>query len=126
MSLLFSLLVSGSATSAVGDMDLSLLPSSLPSTKGGRCLDGSMAGYYYRQGSPDTFVIFLKGGGACYDEVSCTQRAKTVLGSSKKWSKSMEGRDEQSANCSENPAFCNATAVFLPWVLGLVACARVR
>ena len=63
MPLLCALLASGAAVSA-GDMDLSLLPSSLPAAKGGRCLDGTMAGYYYRQGSADTFVIYLKGGGA--------------------------------------------------------------
>jgi hypothetical protein len=113
MSLLSALLVSG-AVSAGGDMDLSLLPSSLPSAKGGRCLDGSMAGYYYRQGSADTFVIYLKGGGACYDEASCTGRAKTDLGSSKSWSRAKLGGGLQSADCSENPAFCNATAVYLP------------
>ena len=63
VSMLCALLASSAA--AAGDMDLSLLPISLPATKGGRCLDGSMAGYYYRQGTADTFVIYLKGGGAC-------------------------------------------------------------
>ena len=61
MAMLFALL---NSAVAAGDMDLSLLPASLPSAKGGRCLDGSMAGYYYRQGD-DTFVIYLKGGGTC-------------------------------------------------------------
>ena len=64
-----------------GDMALHLLPSTTP--VGGRCLDGSMAGYYFRQGSdPSLFVINLKGGGACFSEADCTARSKTALGSS--------------------------------------------
>ena len=58
-----------------------LLPST--TTPGGRCLDGTMAGYFIHKGTdPELFVIYLKGGGACYDEDSCTKRAKTALGSS--------------------------------------------
>ena len=42
-----------------------------------------MAGYFIHKGTdPELFVIYLKGGGACYDEDSCTKRAKTALGSS--------------------------------------------
>jgi hypothetical protein len=42
-----------------------------------------MAGYYLHEGlDPDLFVIYLKGGGACYDEASCQKRAKGALGSS--------------------------------------------
>ena len=45
---------------------------------GGRCLDGSPAGYYY--GAPSgngihKWSIYLKGGGACYTEESCKKRA---------------------------------------------------
>jgi hypothetical protein len=114
-----------SAAAAAGNMELSLLPSSLPSAKGGRCLDGSMAGFYYRPGTADTFVIYLHGGGACYDEDSCVKRANSALGSSKHWSQTITGGapgsagDEiQSADCSVNPAFCNATAVYVPYCTG--------
>jgi len=58
-----------------------LLPAT--TTPGGRCLDGTMAGYFIHKGTdPELFVVYLKGGGACYDEDSCTKRAKTALGSS--------------------------------------------
>ena len=121
MPLLCALLVSSAASAGqTSDMKLSLLPSSLPSAKGGRCLDGSMAGYYFRQGSADTFTIFLKGGGACYSEATCTTRSKSPLGSSNQWSQSMAGFGLQSEDCSENPGFCNATAVYLKWVLLLL------
>ena len=62
-------------------LTLQLLPAT--ATPGGRCLDGTMAGYFIHKGTdPELFVIYLKGGGACYDEGSCTARAKTALGSS--------------------------------------------
>ena len=34
-----------------------------PVAGGGRCMDGSMTGYYFRQGVSDTFVIYMHGGG---------------------------------------------------------------
>lgn len=125
MSVLCALLASSSSVSASDtEYMLSLLPSSLPAAKGGRCLDGSMAGYYYRKGSADTFTIWLEGGGACTDEASCKKRAKGRRGSSTSWPKStmqysaLSGASLQSADCSVNPAFCNATAVFVPYCTG--------
>jgi len=100
-------------------MKLSLLPSSTPASLGGRCLDGSMAGYYFRQGTDtDTFVISLEGGGACHDEASCTRRAKGVLGSSKSWSSTAKAGDLQSDDCATNAALCNATVVHVPYCTG--------
>jgi hypothetical protein len=54
---------------------------------GGRCLDGSPAGYYY--GPPSgtgggKWSIFLQGGGACYTEEACKKRAKMKNGLGKK------------------------------------------
>eukprot|EP01052_Picozoa_sp_SAG31_P057438 SAG31_NODE_17002_length_687_cov_0.755102_1_plen_98_part_10 len=78
------------AADAQDQLSLQLLPKTTP--VGGRCLDGTMAGYYLRRGTdPDLFVIYLKGGGACYDEASCTTRAKSALGSSSNWSTTMAG-----------------------------------
>ena len=63
-------------------LTLQLLPAAT-TTPGGRCLDGTMAGYFIHKGTdPELFVVYLKGGGACYDEDSCTKRAKSALGSS--------------------------------------------
>ncbi len=58
----------------------------LPDTTspGGRCMDGSMAGYYIHPGVDDSlFTIFLKGGGGCSTEESCIARNGTQLGSSR-------------------------------------------
>ena len=105
-------------------MRLSLLPSSTPAAKGGRCLDVSMAGYYYSQGSmAGRFVINLEGGGGCHTEQTCMARAKNDKGSSKNWPKQKGAKGSQgygllSTDCSANPGFCNATRVFVNYCTG--------
>ena len=101
------------------EMTLELLPATIPSTSGGRCADGTMSGFYHRQGSdPNLFVIFLQGGGACYDEITCKKRANSPLGSSKKWAPTRVGGDLLDVDCSINPSFCNATTVYIPYCTG--------
>lgn len=48
------------------------------------CMDGSPSGIYLSPATtqPDQFVLYLQGGGWCYDETSCTQRCGTRNGSS--------------------------------------------
>lgn len=73
-----------------------------------RCLDGSPAGYYFRQGLQEvnnwvvissrllysirssqsdvrSFQIFLEGSGWCFSEEECLARADTTAGSSLGW-----------------------------------------
>jgi len=38
---------------------------------GAVCRDGSPAGYYIREGTSKNLVIFLNGGGVCYDDFFC-------------------------------------------------------
>jgi hypothetical protein len=38
---------------------------------GAVCRDGSPAGYYFRPGSDPSLLIFLNGGGVCYDDFFC-------------------------------------------------------
>jgi len=64
----------------------------LPETgiTGGRCMDGTTAGFYYNPPSGNwhaskTWVIFLEGGGLCYTEDYCAERAETHLGSNSTW-----------------------------------------
>lgn len=86
---------------------------------GGYCMDGSPAGYYIRSGDDESlFVIKLKGGGACMTEEDCLARNGTTLGSSKKWEASMRGTDLLSGDCTENPSFCDATVVYVPYCTG--------
>lgn len=60
----------------------------------------------------------MKGGGACYDEKSCTARSKTHLGTSTVLSPQHPGKDLQSFDCTQNPLFCNAAFAFIPYLSG--------
>lgn len=96
-----------------------------------RCLDGSMAGYYFRRGTANKYLIFLEGGGWCYDSncvaptrmgtlLDCRRRAKSNLGSSSFWpqlyDKELIGM--LSADPNENPVFHNWTLVYVRYCDG--------
>lgn len=49
---------------------------------GAICRDGSPAGYYLRRGDDDKLLIFLNGGGACYDDFFCSINPANVNESS--------------------------------------------
>jgi len=96
-----------------------------------RCLDGSMAGYYYRKGPANKYLIFLEGGGWCYDSncasptkagtlKDCTARSRTSLGSSGSWSSEQDSylTGMLSADFSKNPVFHNWTLVYVPYCDG--------
>ena len=117
-------LASVAATSSGASFQLSKLDASIPQAQGGRCMDGTMAGYYVRKGTDggETFAIFLQGGGGCNDEVKCKARANGELGSSKnlKPNQTPKAIDEGQApmlqaDCTLNPDFCKATAVYVPY-----------
>ena len=47
-----------------------------------RCLDGSPPGFYYRPGQDaKRWVVYLKGGGLCYDDETCLASARSPYGS---------------------------------------------
>eukprot|EP01079_Euglenida_sp_SAG-EU17-18_P005046 gene5046-5154_t len=62
-----------SVGAAAGDLALKMLDSSIPTDLGGRCMDGTMAGYYMRKGTDGgkAWVIHLDGGGGCSDKDKC-------------------------------------------------------
>jgi hypothetical protein len=66
---------------------LTLLPQDA-GTESPACLDGSPYGFYLVRSTTNStkWTISIEGGGWCYDEQSCLQRANTTLGSSKHWS----------------------------------------
>lgn len=104
---------------AAVNLDLTLLSNTIPAAKGGRCMDGSMTGYYYRKGVPDTYVIWMHGGGGCSSEVTCKKWAK-AKGSSKDFDRTQTGEHAGMAgdDCTTNPYFCNATAAIVPYCTG--------
>lgn len=86
---------------------------------GGRCLDGSPAGYYLREvpGSKD-WVFYLQGGGLCIEPIDCIQRSKGNLGSSKKWGDiHTDTSNVLNDNPDENP-FAGFNAVYMPYCSG--------
>ncbi|CAK9066258.1 Pectin acetylesterase 5, partial [Durusdinium trenchii] len=96
-----------------------------------QCLDGSMAGVYIRKGSYKQTLIFLEGGGWCYDPScqpqasatlqDCQKRSYGRLGSSSTWAQTMPERYLRgmlSANAEENPIFHNWTLVYVPYCDG--------
>ena len=104
---------------AAGDLKLTLLADTLPAARGGRCMDGSMTGYYYRQGVPDTFVLHIEGGGGCSSQGTCNAWAKEK-GSSKDFARTSTGDHYGvcTSDCAANPYFCNATAAVVPYCTG--------
>jgi len=82
-------------------------------------MDGSMAGYYVRKGTDSNlFVIFFEGGGVCTGSQKCLARSFTEKGSSKsygRWHEYLERDTFLDHQCSENPDFCRATAVYIPY-----------
>jgi hypothetical protein len=105
------------ASVAANEFPLKLLPTSTP--VGGKCMDGTQAGFYFREGSSSLFVINMNGGGGCSTKRECDGRRDTFLGSSDYWKSALEWKDIKngllSTSCDTNPGFCEATAVDIPY-----------
>ena len=96
-------------------MDMKLIRFPEDTSPGGKCLDGTQAGFYFREGSnPKLFMIDFKGGGSCVDKKQCDQRARQSGGSSKGWEETKTGGNTLLADCGINPDFCVATTVLVP------------
>eukprot|EP01084_Bolivina_argentea_P128263 226745_1 len=99
----------------IGYMDLHLL------SEHGRCLDGTMAGYYYeppQHGISNLWIFYLQGGGSCYTESSCSSRAASSLGSSSNWPTQIAGSGIFSTYQSKNPDFYEGHHVAIPYCTG--------
>jgi len=82
------------------------------------CNDGSVAGYYYKPGRDNAeWVVHLEGGGFCYDETSCTDRAKNSpdLTSSKNYPDQINGTGMLSTLSTENPFWYDAQHVLIKY-----------
>lgn len=103
-------------------LDLFLLPEG--QYEGGKCMDGTQAGYYYgppSSGSSTLWVIFLKGGGACSHQSGCEKWARGNggrNGGSANWEAHMEGGDQLSSRADLNPDFHDAHHVYVPYCTG--------
>jgi len=120
----------GQATSQQGGaLDLFLLPEG--KYEGGKCMDGSQAGYYYgppSSGSSTLWVIFLRGGGGCETKTTCQQWYGKAgphggkMGGSAGWDSPLfvdkVGSKELSSDSEKNPDFHDAHHVFVPYCTG--------
>lgn len=83
------------------------------------------AGYWIEPGTganASKWVLHAEGGGWCWTEEECAQRAKTPLGTSTLWqaATSCYGACDGilSRNCTENPDFCSWNHVFIGYCDG--------
>jgi len=86
-----------------------------------KCLDGSPAGYFLREQDSTRWVVFLQGGGLCVEAIDCQMRARTALGSSKRWGDVWN--EEDSIFSAETPeqkgsVFAGWSQVFVPYCSG--------
>mmetsp|Transcript_8619 Transcript_8619/g.26759 ORF Transcript_8619/g.26759 Transcript_8619/m.26759 type:complete len:449 (-) Transcript_8619:23-1369(-) len=98
-----------SDTCAAEPMRLQLLTNDTPETTGAVCLDGSSPGFYFRPASdPENakrWLIYIKGGGWCYEPQDCLQRSGTILGSSDGWAPTNELGGMMSTDPLVSPSF---------------------
>jgi len=102
-------------------MDLHLFNSSIVNNYHAVCLDGSPSGFYInaKTSRSTSWVIFIEGGGLCYEPVDCLQRAKSNLGSSTHWDKTLiNTRNVLSPNMTINGVFGDWNHVFIRYCSG--------
>ena len=106
-----------SATSFIQPMGLHLLPEDVANSTGAVCLDGSPPGFYFTKASDpakaDKWVIFFRGGGWCYDEKDCLNRAKTALGSTRDLTTDWMMGGIMNSDQNINPEFAGYNRVLL-------------
>eukprot|EP00937_MAST-01D_sp_MAST-1D-sp2_P003607 g3607.t1 len=99
-------------TSRLGNdpMPLYMVDDARASQNGAFCLDGTSPGYYFTAApasataaEKSSWVLYFKGGGWCYDEASCAQRAGTELGSAKHFAKTFQFSGPMDSDPSISP-----------------------
>ncbi|CAG4929992.1 unnamed protein product [Colias eurytheme] len=82
------------------------------------CNDGSPAGYYIRRGTNSHhWVVYLEGGGYCWDTKSCAARWRRRPGlmSSTRWPRARRAPAILSMDPEANPLWHNSNHVLLPY-----------
>jgi len=109
------------AEAAEAAPDISASLAMLPQDAGDEspaCLDGSPFGAYLRKSATNStkWTAYIQGGGWCYHEAECAQRALTGLGSSKNWPGQAECRCMNAMEDGSLDGDCNC--VVLPYCDG--------
>jgi len=82
-----------------------------------RCLRGKAAGYYSRiNEASDVWVIFMDGGGGCSNAAECANWNQGW--GPDNWNSWSGGRGAVKPRCNQNPHFCDANHVFIPYCSG--------
>ena len=117
-------LVSSSAAAAAsrGSWPVYFLNNSIGVEKNAVCLDGSPGAFYIRRNPLSSqWRIFLEGGGWCYDEYDCADRATYDLGSSNAYPPSIDADyvgGIMSSDLLVNPTFADANSVYMKYCDG--------
>ena len=85
-------------------MAVRILPAQLVETLGARCMDGSAAGYYWRQGEGENaskVVAYIQGGGECRTESECIAWHDGHASNSSQWAPTQltDGDGEMDTDC---------------------------
>ena len=114
----------------MANLDLIVLPKATADQFGAKCLDGSPPALYFKAANTSAdpsaatkWVLFFKGGGWCYDEVSCAGRAKGLIGSSTELNATQPkfgygGGGPVGADPAQNPSFSSFNRVILWYCCG--------
>ena len=89
--------------------------------EGAVCLDGSVPGYYLKQGSGtgiNKWIIYLQGGAWCDTKETCVFRTRMHLGSSLFFKPILNPGGLLSSSEKDNPKFYNWNVAFLPYCDG--------
>ena len=91
------------------------------SDKGAVCLDGSNPAFYFGAANSTAdstkWVIYIKGGGWCYDEASCESRAHSPLGTTTHLTPTFSFGGVASDDPAQNPLMASWNHVVL-WYCG--------
>lgn len=104
-------------------MSVVILDDTIVSALGARCMDGSPAGYYWREGvgaDATKYVVFIQGGGECRTAEECVSWHDGHASNSSEWSPTQltEGDGEMDTDCARNPDFCTWSKVYIPYCTG--------
>ena len=99
------------AAAAAGDLDLLLLDTGKYPTA--ICNDGSPAGFYFRKGTSNDWLVFQQGGGWCYDAATCAARSKALTGSGT-WEKT-KTPEAGSILAAADPAMAAMNIAYAPY-----------
>lgn len=120
-----ALLLSSSTTVFAQDLQLTVLPQAFASQYGAACLDGSPPAFYSYAGDPQKWILFIEGGGWCFDPagpnqtiINCAGRAQGGGGSSNGMGATFNAGGLLSPDPKINPHYANHTMVFIHYCDG--------